>query len=126
MKFKTTKKEVKEYYYSILSVGYCEVQYLLKNKEPESYNAGLYGWYCDNYKLEGTKRILLLSTGYNPINDQNINKNILKNKYNIIKKYEQKAEKIQHNHKYTWQQIDKKLNNLIIKFVDEILESEEA
>lgn len=122
MKFKASKKEVKDYYYSILEVPYCELQFLLRNKEAESYNAGYYGWNCDNYKLEGTKRILLVSTGYNPIADKNISKEILKNKYKIIKKYESKAEKLNHNHKYTWQQIAKKLDNLIIKFVDEILE----
>lgn len=125
MEFKTTKKEVKNYYNNILSVGYCGMQYLLKGTTRESYIVSVYGWTCDNYKLTGTNgKILLLSTGYNPINDQNINKKIIDNKYNIIKKYEKKAEKINNNHNLTWQQITNKLNKLIIKFVDEILESE--
>lgn len=126
MKFKTSKKEVKDYYGSILSVGYCELQFLLRGEEAESYCSGAYGWNCDNYKLKGSKRLLLVSTGYSPIGDQNIPKEIIKRKYDIIKKYEKKAEKINHNHALTWLQVESKLTKLIQKFVDEILESEEV
>ena len=121
MKYKTTKKEMKENYYTILSVGYCELQYLLRYKAADSYCFSIYGWACDNYELTGSKRILLLSTGYNPIKSKNINKTN-KEIEKITKKYEKKAEEIQHKKGITCQQIEKKLHNLIIEF-DEVLES---
>lgn len=124
MKYKTTKKEMKENYYNILSVGYCNLQYLLRHKAANSYCSSIYGWYCDNYELTGSKRILLLSTGYNPIKSKNINKNDEEIE-KIIKKYENKAEKIRYTKGNTCQQIEKKLHNLLIKFVDEVLESED-
>lgn len=34
MKFKTTKKAIREGYYRIISVGYCNLQYLLKGHNP--------------------------------------------------------------------------------------------
>lgn len=123
MKYKTTKKEIKENYYNIAGVGYCELQWLLRVKEANSYCTGIYGWACDNYELIGSKRKIILSTGYSPVQSKNINKNDEELK-KIIKKYEEKAEKATHTKGSTWQQIEKKLNNLIVKFVDDILESE--
>ncbi len=120
MKYKTTKKEMKENYYNIVGTDYCELQNLLRLKDANSYCVSVYGWACDNYELTGSKRHILLSTGYNPITSKNINKS--KSELDkIIKKYEKKAEKTQHTKNMTHQQIEKKLNKLIVKFVDEIL-----
>ena len=122
MKLKASKKEIKENSYRILSVGYCDIQYLMRSKEPFSYCCGYLGWYCDNYEITTDKHRLVISTGYSPISDQNISKNILKNKYNIIKKYEDKARKINLNTTGGWDVIKKKLDKLVNKFVDEICE----
>lgn len=123
MKYKTTKKEMKENYYNIVGVGYCESQCLLRSKEPDSYCTGVYGWACDNYELTGSKRHILLSTGYNPISSRNINKSRGELE-KIIKKYETKAEKINVKNGYNWDDIRKRLDILIRDFVDEILENE--
>lgn len=119
MKYKITKKEMKENYYNILGVEYCELQNLLKLKEANSYCAGVYGWACDNYELIGsTQRALLVSTGYNPIKTKNIERtNIEINK--IIKEYEAKAEKIKNDYNRTEKQ--KRLDILVRDFVDDIL-----
>lgn len=123
MKYKTTKKEMKENYYNIVRAGYCELQHLLRTKEANSYCTGIYGWACDNYELIGSKqRILLLSTGYNPITSKNINKSRGELE-KIIKKYETKAEKINMKNGYNLNDIKKRLDILIRDFVDEILES---
>lgn len=37
MKFETTQKVIKENYSKIISVGYCDLQYLLKFKDPIAY-----------------------------------------------------------------------------------------
>ena len=83
MKYQATKKQIKDNYYRILGIGYCNAQYLLNYETPESYCAGVYGWSCDNYNIEG----ILISTGYNYIN----NKNMKQCDYDTLKAYEDKA-----------------------------------
>lgn len=82
MKFKTTKKAIKESYSKIYSVGYCNMANLLKYRSPIAYSAGVYGWACDYYLIDG----IVISTGYNPIGET-LN-------YKLIDKYESKAEGI--------------------------------
>lgn len=123
-KIKSSKKDVKEASYRILSVGYCEAQYLLRGENPVCYCCGSYGWYCDNYDMQKYGYNLTISTGYSPINDQNISKETLKNKYNIIKKYEEKARKI-NSACGSWEQIQKKLTKNLIAFIEEVLQNEQ-
>lgn len=123
MKLRASKKTIKENSYRILSVGYCDVQYLLKGEEPFSYCCGVYGWCCDNYELNNGKHRLLISTGYSPIESQNIDKNTLKNKYEIIKKYEDKARKINCTIS-GWDNVKKRLDKLVDKFIEEICNNE--
>lgn len=123
MKLKASKKTIKENSFRILSVGYCDAQYLLRAEEPFSYCCGSYGWSCDNYELNNGKHRLLISTGYSPIESQNIDKNILKNKYEIVKKYEDKARKINCTVS-GWDNIKKKLDRLVNQFIEEICDNE--
>ena len=85
IKLKATKKEMREGYYYILSVGYCGMQSLLKEQRPFAYSAWTEGWACDYYNIDG----VLISTGYAPLS----NKNMIED-YSIIKEYENKALKI--------------------------------
>ena len=80
-KIKATKTEMKQNY-KILSVGYCDMQYLLNYHNPIAYSSGSYGWSCDYYEINN----IIISTGYSPINS----KNMLHN-YELIREYEQKA-----------------------------------
>jgi len=82
MKLKTTKKEVREGYYRILSIGYCDAQYLLSEEKPFGYSKGVYGWVCDYYDIDG----VCISTGYSPLSDKNMRYN-----YDLVKEYEKKA-----------------------------------
>lgn len=64
MKCKTTAKAIRENYGSrILSIGYCAAQSLLRYETPFAYSAGVYGWNCDYYDIDG----VCISTGYRPI-----------------------------------------------------------
>lgn len=83
MKFKTTSAEVKEGYYYIISVGYCDLQYLLKYENPVAYSKGVYGWKFDVYQLDGN---VALVTGYNPVASKNTKKD-----YKIIHSYDERA-----------------------------------
>ena len=84
MKLKTTKKQIKDMASNLFSVGYCGLDYLLKYHEPFAYSAGVYGWSCDYYNIDGS----IISTGYQPIG-----KLI---DYELVKQYNNAAQEI-HN-----------------------------
>ena len=83
MKFKTTKRAVKEGYYRILSVGYCGLQSLLSHESPVAYTAGVYGWNADVYQIWPNTAIV---TGYRPCACKN-----MRDDYDVVKEYEEKA-----------------------------------
>lgn len=91
MKLKTTKSQIKNNFNTILSVGYCQIQYLTYFKSPFAYSCGVYGWSCDYYQFDN----ICISTGYSPIG-QNVD-------YKLLRKYEEKAEKIAHNYQIKWE-----------------------
>lgn len=83
MKFKTTKKNIMENYNTIISVGYCNLSYLLQYEQPIAYSAGSAGWSCDYYDIDG----VIISTGYAPIGN-------VAPAYGVCHKYNIKAENI--------------------------------
>jgi len=83
MKNKTTSKALKEGYYKIISVGYCELQGLLRYKSPIAYNSGYYGWNYDVYDIDG----IAIVTGYRKAPSKNS-----KDDYNLIREYEALSE----------------------------------
>lgn len=108
MKIKTTKKQVKNYYNNIYSIGYCNAQYLLEGVNPFAYSAGQYGWACDYYEIEN----VCISTGYNPIGE-NIN-------YDLVRKYDNKAKAILNDYNIDYQKRKNKVNRLLIKFINQL------
>lgn len=83
MKYKTTAKAIKENYYSIISVGYCDLQSLLSYENPVAYTAGYYGWNFDLYDIDG----IAIVTGYRTMPQKNSNAN-----YELIREYEVKSQ----------------------------------
>lgn len=108
MKFKATKKQMRENYNNIISIGYCDACYLLRYKSPIAYSAGVYGWACDYYDIDG----ILISTGYAPIGESP--------DYNIIRKYNNKAEKIINNYSLSYEKQKKQVNKLLNEFLKEV------
>lgn len=80
MKFKTTSKQIKNNYFTIISIGYCGLQSLLSYENPIAYNKGVYGWNFDLYDFDG----VAICTGYRLAPSKNS-----KNDYSIVKKYEE-------------------------------------
>jgi len=80
VKFKATKKEMKQGYEKIIGIGYCKAWFLLHYKTPIAYSVNTYhASACDYYDING----VLVSTGYNPINSKNSKADIdLINRYN--------------------------------------------
>ena len=119
MKHKTTAKAIRANYPQnlILNVGYCGAQNLLRYEEPTAYASGVYGWNFDLYEVEG----LAIVTGYR---GTPASKNF---DYKILKKYEDKAQKVIETLKpegMTWDKYDQqrknKVNKLLRQFIKEV------
>ena len=63
MKYRTTAKAVRNGYGTVYSVGYCDMQALLRYSEPVAYTCGVYGWNADVYAMPGN---VAICTGYRP------------------------------------------------------------
>lgn len=85
-KCKVTGKWLKENY-SCVSLGYCDIQWLLHYESPLYYNSGLYGWNYDAYIIGD----YALCTGYRGMPST---VKTVENKYDIAREYDRKAEKI--------------------------------
>ena len=62
MKVKVTKSAVHKGFCTVISIGYCQAQYLLYFKKPFAYSTRAEGWACDYYDVDG----VCISTGYSP------------------------------------------------------------
>lgn len=66
MKLKTTNKQIRANFNTVVSIGYCDAQYLLSYKRPFAYSSGTYGWNCDFYEINN----VCISTGYRTIGEK--------------------------------------------------------
>lgn len=115
IKIKVTQKQIKEGFKNIIRVGYGDLQYLLNYKTPTYYTSGVYGWNSDIYVINNNTAICM---GYRPFG--NISN------YDIVKKYEEKAEKITHElYNQSGTKLQHELNSLLNEFIKEIKEAEE-
>lgn len=112
MKFKTTKKAIKENYNKILKVGYCNMQNLLKYENAIAYSERSEGWACDYYYIEG----VLISEGYSPID----NKNMKKYDYDTLQEYENKARSIIYDYSIEYEEQKKQVKNLLKEFINSV------
>lgn len=109
MKYKAKKSEIMRYY-DCYSIGYCELQNLLRFELPESYTCGVYGWNADIYSING----YAIVTGYRPFG-RSVD-------YEVVRKYDRKAEKIMYKDKRykTWEGKEKAVKKLLKEFMKAI------
>ena len=107
-KFKATKKEMREQN-QIISVGYCDLAYLLRYEEPRAYSAGVYGWDCDYYRVND----VIICTGYRPIKS----KNTKTLDYDTINAFNEKAREIVNNHQLTFEEAKYTVTMLLEEFI---------
>ena len=74
MKARVTRKEVLNTNSRIISIGYCDMQFLLQHHDCNMYSAGIYGWSCNYYIINSDNTGLftpytVISTGYRPLNN---------------------------------------------------------
>lgn len=101
--------------YTVVSIGYCDAQYLLGKTRKIGYTCGVYGWNSDIYILQDDKHIFAISTGYRPF--ENIT---TKNKYEIVKKYESRAKAIYSKYYYDFKKCNTALKRNLNNFINEI------
>lgn len=109
MKYKTTKKAMKEQYKNIICVSYCGLQTLLSHTNPFAYSTRTEDWACDYYYINSNT---IISTGYAPIGNINTT-------YTTCQKYEKLANEI-FNTTYDYEKRCELLNDLIEQFTQEI------
>lgn len=111
MKFKTTQKEIKKNYQTIISVGYCGLQYLLKYEDPCAYTSGSNGWKADIYDING----VAIVTGYAPFGN-------VTPSYETLEKYDICASRVFSNSTLDYMERQKQLSELLNQFIKEVTE----
>lgn len=109
MKIKTTKKAIQSNYSTILSIGYCNLQYLLKFENEFAYSTRSEGWACDYYEVNN----ICISTGYAPIG-----KSV---SYDLQKKYDNEACTIACDYNLTWEVQKERIHELLLQFISEAI-----
>lgn len=112
MRFKITRKEIKEYFRAV-SVPYCDLQHLLSYKNPFAYNAGTYGWNYDVYDFRWDFNTnICICTGYRGYPGIPVERD-------LYVKYEEAAKKVVYGNT-PYQEVKEKLDDLIREFLNEV------
>lgn len=117
MALELKKRDILNSYNNIISIGYCDAYYLLRGQERVGYTCGVYGWNADVYVVDGNTCIV---TGYRPFG------NIHASYSGIVKKYNEKARKIDNDYSLEWDKRKRKINKVFDKFIKECLENKEV
>lgn len=108
MKYKTTKKAIREMGDPVYCVGYCNLQNLLNFRDPFAYSTRAEGWSCDYYSVGN----VIISTGYAPIGR--------KTDWNLCKEYDEKARGILRDYGLTADQKRDQIEVLIDEFIGKL------
>lgn len=120
MKFKVTKKEMKESNAVVIAVGYCQLQNALSSINAIAYNSGANGWCCDLYKINERYSIV---TGYSCDRA-----NTVRADFNLVRECEVKANEIKSemnaSKNFNADELQKLLHENLIKFCDAVYENQ--
>lgn len=114
MKFKTTQKEIRSNYHTIICVPYCSLQTLLNYESPVAYTTRREGWAADIYDLGSGVAIV---TGYAPFGN-------IRPAYEQVKAVEEQAEKIRYDYSFSYEEQREQLKQLVRAFIDEVTRHE--
>lgn len=110
MKFKTTKKEILNFYPVTIKTSYCAIQHLLQYQNEIAYTCGVYGWNADIYNING----IAICTGYRPFGTVFAD-------YDICDKYDRLARELVNDWNMEHETKKEKVNNLLNEFISEVL-----
>ena len=114
MKFKTTQKAIKANYNTIICVPYCGLQNLLNYESPVAYTERRGGWAADIYDMGGGVAITM---GYAPFGS-------VRPSYEVVKRYENAAEKIREYYNFNYGKCKTRLRGAIREFIEEVTRHE--
>lgn len=101
-------REVKATHTNVISVGYCNLQYMLRSVQPYAYTTRSEGWGADVYSFGN----VAIATGYAPFGD-------IRPSYDLKQQYEMKAQKIFEDKRIKrWDTRKNKLRVLISEFIE--------
>ena len=110
-----TIKKIRTYWKKNFRCGYCDLQDIMRYKEPTYYNAGVYGWNCDIYT--DYKTDIAITTGYRNMTGRQIPSE-------LIKKYSDIAndiyEKMAHDIPFRYEEIKEAFDQNVRNFFDEL------
>lgn len=111
-KSRETKRDIMSSYKRIICVPYCNLQTMLTLEDPWYYTCGTYGWNADVYHVDLETVIV---TGYRPFGN-------IKPKYEVTRKYEQKAKAIYDEFRWItdYDSVKERLRKLTEEFVEEV------
>lgn len=109
MKYKTTRKDIKSRYNKVLAIGYCNIQNLLRFREPFAYCTRAEGWAADVYHINSNTAI---ATGYAPFGN-------VKPKYDLQRAYDEAAYKIISNYNIPQEEQAELVEMLLNEFAEE-------
>lgn len=113
MKTKTTIKSIRNSYKNIYYCGYCDLQDIMRYREPNFYNCGVYGWNCDIYV--NFMKDIAITTGYRNMTGKRI-------PTELIEKYSKTAKNIMADSKCAkFDEIMEALAQNRERFFDELL-----
>ena len=115
MKLQTTKTNIRNNFHTVLTAGYCELQYLLNDCNAFAYSSGVYGWSCNYYTPSTKYSGVCIATGYNTGR-----LGVKRVSYELVKEYEQKARELVLD--YSQNSKSEALNALIDEFIEKALE----
>lgn len=104
MKYKTTRRAVVAGSPRLVSVGYGELQALLRYHSPVAYTSGVYGWNFDIYEVNG----LTICTGYRGMPGRRANN---------VRKYEQAAKDALE--RLNWREAEAEIERLLAEFCNQ-------
>jgi hypothetical protein len=107
MKVKVTQKIVKAGHQHVLSVGYCDLQFLLRTRDANYYTTRAEGWAADVYSV-GPVAIV---TGYKPFGD-------IDPSYELCRRYNGKAQEILNDHSLKYEEKKEIIEQLLHEFIE--------
>ena len=108
MKYRTTQKEIRSGFNTVIRVPYCGLQSVLKLESPIAYTVRREGWGADIYDVGNGVAIV---TGYAPFGNY-------KPSYEVRQMYENLARRVLNG--YPYKEAKEELRHLIDDFIDEV------
>lgn len=106
-----TKNEIKKQYETIIQIGYCDLYELIRTLEKIGYNAGVYGWNYDVFKLDYDTCVI---TGY-----RTFDKGTIRLTSDFIQYMDKKANEITNNNNLNYEEYEKQMDLLKNEFLRE-------